>query len=114
YTDVTFTIENTGTVNLTLTTPLSLGGADADQFSIRQQPSSPVLPSGNTTFIIRFTPTSAGSKTASLSITNNDADENPYNLNLTGTVPGPGEGEIKIQAGNEGWANPLRGEEVNI
>jgi len=29
-------------------------------------------------------------------------------------VMGPGEGKIKIQAGSEGWANPLRGEEVNI
>ena len=115
-TDVTFTIENTGTVNLTLTTPISLGGADAGQFSIQEQPSSPVLPSGNTTFIVRLTPTSAGPKTASLSISNNDTDENPYNLTLTagGIIPGLEQGKVKIQAGSEGWANPLRGEEVNI
>jgi len=123
-TDVTFTIENTGTANLTLTTPISLGGADAGQFSIQQQPTSPVSASGNTTFIVRFTPTSAGSKTASLSITNNDADENPYNFALTavGTeeeeeeliIPGLEEGKVRIQAGNDGWANPLKGEEVNI
>ncbi len=115
-TDVTFTIENTGTVNLTLTTPISLGGADAGQFSIQQQPTSPVTPSGSTTFIVRFTPTSAGSKTASLSITNNDDDENPYNLTLTagGIIPGLEQGKIKIQAGSKGWANPLRGENVNI
>ena len=115
-TDVAFTIENIGTANLTLGTPISLGGADASQFSIQQQPSSPVSASGNTTFTIRFTPTSLGSKTASLSITNNDADENPYNLILTagGTVPGLEEGKIRIQAGNDGWANPLRGENVNI
>jgi len=120
-TDVTFTIENIGTTDLTLTTPISLGGADAGQFSIQQQPTSPVSASGNTTFIVRFTPTSAGSKTASLSITNNDADENPYNFTITavGTeeeliIPGLEEGKIKIQAGSEGWANPLKGEEVNI
>jgi len=115
-TDVAFTIENIGTANLTLGTPLSLGGADADQFSIQQQPTSPVSASGNTTFIVRFTPTSAGSKTASLSISNNDTDENPYNLTLTagGTVPGLEQGKIKIQAGSEGWANPLKGENVNI
>ena len=29
-------------------------------------------------------------------------------------VMGPGEGKVKIQAGSEGWANPLKGEEVNI
>ena len=123
-TDVTFIIENTGTANLTLTTPISLGGADANQLSIQQQPTSPVSASGNTTFIVRFTPTSAGSKTASLSISNNDADENPYNLALTavGTeeeeeeliIPGLEEGKVRIQAGNDGWANPLRGENVNI
>ncbi|MBA7484584.1 hypothetical protein ES707_20113 [subsurface metagenome] len=29
-------------------------------------------------------------------------------------VMGTGEGKVKIQAGSEGWANPLRGENVNI
>jgi hypothetical protein len=83
-TDVTFTIENTGTANLTLTTPITIGGADAGQFSIQQQPVSPVAPSGTTTFIIRLSPTSTGTKTASISIANNDSDENPYDLTITG------------------------------
>ena len=34
--DVTFTIENTGTADLNLTTlPITIGGADASQFSIQ-------------------------------------------------------------------------------
>ncbi|MFC1984260.1 choice-of-anchor D domain-containing protein [Chloroflexota bacterium] len=84
-TDVTFTIENAGTGSLTLTTPLTIGGADADQFSIQSQPTSPVAAAGSTTFTVRFTPTSVGAKTATISIVNNDIDENPYDLTITGT-----------------------------
>jgi hypothetical protein len=83
-TDVIFTIDNSGSTNLTLTTPITIGGANGDQFSIQVQPTSPVAGSGSTTFTVRFTPTSTGSKTATLSIVNNDSDENPYDLTLTG------------------------------
>ncbi len=88
-TDVVFTIENPGTADLTLTTPLTLGGANAGQFSIQTQPTSPVVPSGSTTFTVRFLPTSAGAKTASIAIANNDSDENPYDLTLNGTGLAP-------------------------
>jgi hypothetical protein len=85
-TDLTFIIENTGTANLTLSgSPLvTIGGDNADQFSVQSQPTSPIAAEGNTTFAIRFSPTSAGPKTATIAIANNDADENPYNLTLTG------------------------------
>ena len=83
-TDIIFTIENTGTEELILTIPLTLGGADADQFSIQTQPTSPVSVSGSTTFIVRFSPTSNGYKAATIAITNNDSDEDPYNLLLKG------------------------------
>lgn len=86
-TDVTFTIENTGSENLTLggTPVITIAGADAAQFSVQQQPTTPVAPTGNTTFIIRFSPTSSGAKTASISIACNDTDENPYDITLNGT-----------------------------
>ena len=83
-TDITFTIENTGTGVLSITTPITLGGADAGQFSIQLQPASSVTASGSTTFIVRFTPTSVGIKNANISIANNDTDENPYDLNIQG------------------------------
>ncbi len=88
-TDVVFTIENSGTANLTFTTPITIGGANADQFSIQGQPTSPVAGSGSTTFTVRFTPTSAGAKTATISIANNDSNENPYDLSITGTGTAP-------------------------
>ncbi len=87
-TDVTFTIENFGTTNLNLSgsSIITITGTDADQFSVQLQPSTPVAPGGGTTtFIIRFSPTSAGSKAASISIANDDYDENPYDITLNGT-----------------------------
>jgi hypothetical protein len=94
-TDVTFTIENTGTWSLTLALPITIGGADASQFSIQAQPASPVAASGNTTFTVRFSPTSAGAKTATISIANDDSDENPYDLTITGigVLPAPTTGD---------------------
>ena len=59
-TDVVFTIENTGTADLTLTTPITISGANADQFTIEAQPGSTVAGSASTTYTVCFTPTSTG------------------------------------------------------
>jgi len=83
-TDIVFTIQNSGTSALTLTTPITIGGTNADQFSIQAQPTSSVAAAGSTTFTIRFSPTSSGSKSASISIGNNDSNESPYDLTITG------------------------------
>jgi hypothetical protein len=83
-TDVVFTIENTGAADLTLTLPLTIGGANADQFSIQAQPAATITPSSTTTFTVRFSPTTTGIKTATIAIANNDGDENPYDLTIEG------------------------------
>lgn len=88
-TDAVFTIVNSGTSDLTLTTAITIGGAHADQFSIQAQPVSPVAASASTTFTVRYAPTSTGAKTATISIANSDSDENPYDLTLTGTDSAP-------------------------
>jgi hypothetical protein len=100
-TDVTFTIENTGTVDLTLSDSpiINITGTDADQFSEQQHPAYQVASGESTTFIIRFSPTSEGSKTASISIANNDADENPYDITLNGTGTQLGGTGIFIDSG---------------
>ena len=85
-TDVVFSITNTGTGGLTFATlPFIVSGPDASQFPVAVQPAVPVLPGATSTITIRFRPTSAGPKTAYLSFGTNDADENPYIVNLTGT-----------------------------
>ena len=98
-TDVTFTIHNTAEGTLSITTPLSVTGADAGQFSIQSQPSTTVSALDSTTFTVRFTPTSNGTKTGTISIINNDTNENPYDLYLTGsgnTPPTGADDEITI------------------
>ncbi len=79
---LTFTIKNTGTANLAPLT-ITKDGTDAAMFTITASP-VPVMPGGSTTFTVRFAPTATGVKTAALHIANNDADENPFDLTLTG------------------------------
>ena len=104
-TDTVFTIENTGTDPLNLTgLPLVIGGTNADQFAVTVQPVSPVAAAGSRTFTVRFHPTSDGAKAAQISIANNDGDENPYMLNLTGTGTVPA-GTLTVTSpnGGESW-----------
>ena len=85
-TDVVFTITNVGGTNLTADAlPLVTAGTNADQFSITSQPAFPVAPYGSTTFTVRFHPTTAGAKSAFVSIGTNDADEDPFVIDFTGT-----------------------------
>jgi len=96
----TFTIKNTGSANLNLTdTPIvSIGGTNAADFTVTSAPTSPVASGGgSTTFQITFNPSAGGIRTASISIVNNDPDEDPYNFSIqgTGTVP-----EISVE-GND-------------
>lgn len=82
----TFTIENHGAEPLLLTGDprVILAGADAADFSVQAQPTSPVLPGKSTPFTIAFSPKSAGQKRAQLKIASNDPDENPYIVELAG------------------------------
>lgn len=83
--DVKFTIENIGNADLTLTTPITLSGTDASEFSIESQPNEIISAGDFSTFTVKFSPTSVGSKSVSIAIGNDDGNENPYDLDLTGT-----------------------------
>ncbi|WP_320813990.1 choice-of-anchor D domain-containing protein [Flavobacterium sp.] len=83
----TFTIENTGVDPLTLTgaSPyIVISGTNAADFSVSVVPSGTIAAAGTTTFEITFQPSALGLRTATLSIDNNDADENPYNFSIQG------------------------------
>lgn len=82
--DLIFTIRNMGTANLTGVS-VSVDGTDAGQFTVTSVPSDVLNPAGSTTFTVRFAPVSTGLKSAALHIASNDADENPFDINLTGT-----------------------------
>ncbi|MBT8270749.1 MAG: choice-of-anchor D domain-containing protein, partial [Bacteroidia bacterium] len=91
----TFTILNSGSANLNLGVT-SITGANPGDFTVTTAPGTPVAPSGSTTFVITFNPIALGTRTATFSIINDDADENPYNFDLqgVGTVPSP---EMDVQ-----------------
>jgi len=71
-------------------------------------PTTPIAANSSTTFTIEFNPSAAGVRTASVSIANNDANENPYNFNIQGTgVAGPPTHTIyyeNFNANNGGWS----------
>ena len=94
--DRVFTVANLGNTNLNLTgTPkVVVGGANAADFSVTVQPSSPVAASGNTTFTVRFDPSAVGLRSATFSIANDDADENPYDFSIQGTGTGAAEMDV--------------------
>lgn len=77
-----FTIRNQGSATLNLGSVLVVGSSD---FAVAQQSMTTVAPGASTTFSIAFDPASTGLKTATISIANNDSDENPYNFSVQGT-----------------------------
>ncbi|MDZ7900829.1 MAG: choice-of-anchor D domain-containing protein [Arcicella sp.] len=82
-----FTIENTGNQNLLLTgSPIvNITGANASDFTVTLVPPTTVTSVSNTTFQITFDPSAVGDRTATISIANNDTDENPYTFDIQGT-----------------------------
>lgn len=83
----TFTIQNTGTAALSLTgaSPyVTISGANAADFTVTLIPSNSIAASGNTTFQVTFDPSADGLRTATISIANNDSNENPYTFAIQG------------------------------
>ncbi|MFY0675592.1 MAG: choice-of-anchor D domain-containing protein, partial [Bacteroidia bacterium] len=87
----TFYIKNTGSARLNLggSPKVSLSGTHASDFSVTTQPADTVGVGDSSAFVIRFLPSASGTRYATVSITNDDADENPYTFNLSGGIPGP-------------------------
>lgn len=81
----TFTIRNTGYLDLTGLT-ITTDGANAADFTVTASPVAPLGPDGTTTFTVKFAPTTAGAKTAAIHIASNDSDEPSYDITLTGSA----------------------------
>jgi uncharacterized delta-60 repeat protein len=80
----TFTITNSSQGVLTLGS-VTVSGAHAADFTVTAQPTSPVVPGGNTTFQVTFDPNGVGLRSAALSLMTDDPDENPFNFSIQGT-----------------------------
>lgn len=110
----TFTIDNLGSINLNLTggSPyVSISGANAADFTLTANPSTPITSGGNTTFTIEFDPSATGLRTASVSIANDDSDENPFTFDIQGTgiIPPPCGDTLlftsDFETGLDGWTS---------
>jgi len=103
---ITFTIENIGSADLDLTAGppmIVVGGADAAMFVKNEvATATPVAALGSTTFTINFTPVAIGAKAATITIANNDTDENPFVFDIIGNGIDP---EINIKVGSVSIAN---------
>ncbi|PIE49332.1 MAG: hypothetical protein CSA39_03205 [Flavobacteriales bacterium] len=83
----TFTIKNEGSTDLNLTDPspyVVISGTNASDFVVATIPTTPIAVSGTTTFSITFNPSAMGVRTATISIANDDTDENPYTFAIQG------------------------------
>jgi endonuclease I len=78
-----FTIENLGTTNTLTISSAAISGPDAADFSIASTPPS-VNALSNQTLTVNFTPSVSGTRSAILTINNNDSDEGTYVINLNG------------------------------
>jgi M6 family metalloprotease-like protein/uncharacterized repeat protein (TIGR02543 family) len=85
-TQLTYTIANQGGTDLTLTTPVTATPVANCSITVNTQPTSPVASSGSTPLVLTITPTGTGAWSATVSIANNDSDENPYNWTISGTA----------------------------
>lgn len=79
----TFTIKNTGTGQLSGLT-LMLDGAQAADFIVSSLTKTSLVAGGKTTFTVKFKPSAKKTRTAAIHIKSNDANENPFDIQLTG------------------------------
>ncbi len=84
----TFVITNSGTTNLTGLS-ITKDGANAADFIVSTPGSSTLAPNASTTFTVSFAPTTTGNRTAAIHIASNDADENPFDIALSGFAIAP-------------------------
>ncbi|WP_411845606.1 choice-of-anchor D domain-containing protein [Roseibacillus persicicus] len=98
----TFQIENTGTAQIEIDSITD----DSSEFSISGAPSTVGV--GQTqTFLVKFNPTSFGTKTATITIQNNDANEDPFTFEVNGIGEAS---KIKVLGGSSQSINIAAGD----
>lgn len=78
-----FTIKNTGTANLT-GLAITKNGANRANFKVTRLAKTSLAAGASTTFKVTFKPNVKGRQKAAIHIRSNDADENPFDIQLTG------------------------------
>ncbi|MEC9055574.1 MAG: choice-of-anchor D domain-containing protein, partial [Verrucomicrobiota bacterium] len=84
-----FTLANTGTSSLNLG-QITLSASNHFSIDAANNPSDAAIAAGSNRILsIRFSPQSFGTHTAFVTIPNNDPDESPFTLNLSGQANAP-------------------------
>ena len=78
----TFTIQNQGLVDSLNVSSITISGPNASDFSILNAPSAPIAANSSADFQLSFAPTSSGSEFCTITITNDDASEGTYTINI--------------------------------
>jgi hypothetical protein len=81
---LSYTVANRGSANLAVS-GVTVQNPSNVRATITQTPGSPIAGPGSTTFAIRYRITAAGAFSFNLAIANNDSDENPYIITVSGT-----------------------------
>lgn len=99
----TFQVSNLGSAALNLgANAVTLSGAGCAEFLVTLQPASTLVPGGWSEFQVRYSPTNTGTDVCTVSVSNDDADESPFDFVIQGrgdTTPTPdivigGNGEL--------------------
>ncbi|MCB0497266.1 MAG: BspA family leucine-rich repeat surface protein [Cyclobacteriaceae bacterium] len=92
----TFAIENTGTADLNVS-GITISGTD---YSVSS--SIAAVPAGNTqTFTVTLSGTNAGTFNTTVTIANDDSNENPFTFDITGVIAPINAPEINVYAGSD-------------
>ena len=81
---ITFTVRNLGTIDL-IGLAVNKDGTQAADFTVGALGATSLAPGASTTFTVTFRPGATGTRSAAILIDSNDADENHFDIALTGT-----------------------------
>ena len=85
----TYTIANSGNAALTLG-QVSIGGSNASDFTVTSQPGTSVAAGSSTTFTVQFSPTAVGTRTATVSFSEDDSSAtSPFTFAISGVTAAP-------------------------
>lgn len=98
----TFAIENTGSADLNISN-ITVSGTDYSVASVI----ATITTGATETFTVTLSGSNTGTYTSSVTIDNNDADENPFTFDLTGIITTTPEPEINVYVGTDNTGAPI-------